>query len=105
MFKSTSQAAKRARREARASQQEHDRRRREHAQRVREAEREASPELNYLKAVSQLRRGVDAVREVGRVLRDDVESIEFDGVPLVAPEHWSAVRDNVQQLIAFASEI
>jgi hypothetical protein len=62
-------------------------------------------DLNFLKAVRQLRSGVDAVREIGRVLGENIERVEMDGVPFIHPDNWPQVRAQVRELIAEAQEI
>lgn len=94
-----------ARRLADRYDREEQRRRKEHAQRLREAERLGSPELNFLKAVSQLRRGIDAVKEVARVLQDDVEAVQFDGQPLIDPAHWPSVLVEVDALVDISTRL
>jgi hypothetical protein len=102
---STTNQAKRARREARAAQREHEQRRREWAERVRQAERDASPELNFLKAMGQLRRGTDAVREIAKVFKDDLDALEFDGHMAISSHHWREARDQVGELLQLAEQL
>jgi hypothetical protein len=99
---STSAQAKRARREARNAQKEYEQRRREWAEKVRQAERDASPELNFLKAMGQLRRGTDAVREIGKVFQTDLDALEFDGHAFISPDNWREARTQVEELLELA---
>lgn len=101
--KSRSKAKDRARREARNVQADRDRARRDFNERVRQAEREASPQLVFLKAVGVLRRAADAVREIDRVIEENLDNYLLFGSADIAPEHWPEVRQELQQVIALAT--
>ncbi|MCU1460926.1 MAG: hypothetical protein JWO37_1001 [Acidimicrobiales bacterium] len=100
---SRSKGKDRARREARAEQVERDRARRDFNERVRQAERDASPQLVYLKAVRQLRNAADAIREMKRVIDENIESQYLFGSADIGPEHWPEVRQELQHIIDSAS--
>jgi hypothetical protein len=97
--------AKHARREARAAQQEAERERRELNDHIKQAERHASPDLNFLKAKRQMRSAVDAIRELGRVLGENLDSVELNGMPLIHPDHWPEARALLRELIIEAQDI
>ncbi|MDP8993271.1 MAG: hypothetical protein M3N31_09530 [Actinomycetota bacterium] len=98
-----SKAADRARREARSANIERERERREHSERIRQAERDASPDLVFLKAVAQLRKAVDAVMELDRVIRENLESQRLYGSADIAPDRWPEVNAEVEALIQVAT--
>lgn len=94
-----SKAADRARRVARAAQNESDRARRDHNDRIRQAEREASPRLVYLKAVAQLRRASDAVREIGRLIDEGVDNRLLTGPSEMSRDDLTEIRNELHDLI------
>jgi hypothetical protein len=93
-----SKASDRARRAARAVHHERERLRRQHSERLRQAEREASPRLIYYKAIAQLRRATDAVREMERVLEENVDAAEMYGTSDFEEDDWPEIRRELEQL-------
>jgi hypothetical protein len=98
-----SKASDRARRAARAVINDRDRARREYNERIRQAERDASPRLLFLKAVGQLRRATDAVREIDLVIGENIDSQLLFGSSDIPLEDWPEVRTELENLMMAAS--
>jgi hypothetical protein len=93
-----------ARREARRATAERDREQREFNEKVRQAERDASPQLVFLKAVGQIRKAVDAVREIDRVIGENIDSQLTFGYADIASEHWPEVEAELVALAELTAE-